>query len=154
MAGEEGVGIQRKLHTGRVRDGLAKQNHDSGSSWRALLSIKWTHVTCAVEDLQQQKRKVCQILRDVERKTDLDRYKCTVFNKSLWGYWTFHSADLMLTVRPLLVRVLFIRRKKLMSLGISFISFFFKPENNRSRRILWGRQRQDRKVSRPDGDSV
>lgn len=55
-----------------------------------------------------------------------------VFNRSLWGYWTFHSADLMLTVRPLLVRVLFIRRKKLMSLGISFIGFLFKPENHTS----------------------
>lgn len=52
-----------------------------------------------------------------------------VFIKGLWGYWTFHSADLMLTVRPLLVRVLFIRRKKLISTGASFISFLFKPEN-------------------------
>lgn len=52
-----------------------------------------------------------------------------VCNKSLEGYWTFHSADLMLTVRPLLVRVLFIRRKKLRSLGSSFISFLFKPVN-------------------------
>lgn len=29
---------------------------------------------------------------------------------------TFHSADLMVTVRPLLVKVLFIRRKKFLSL--------------------------------------
>lgn len=53
-----------------------------------------------------------------------------VFNTRLERYRTFHSADLMLTVRPLLVRVLFIRRKKLRSLGSSFISFLFKPVNN------------------------
>lgn len=53
-----------------------------------------------------------------------------VFTKSLEGYRTFHSADLMLTVRPLLVRVLFIRRKKLRSLGSSFICFLFKPGND------------------------
>lgn len=33
VAGKEGVGIKRKLHTGGVRDGLAKQDHNSGSSW-------------------------------------------------------------------------------------------------------------------------
>lgn len=30
VAAEEGVGIKRKLHTGRVRNGLAQQNHDPG----------------------------------------------------------------------------------------------------------------------------
>lgn len=33
VAGEEGVGIKRKLHTGGVRDRLTKQYHDSGSCW-------------------------------------------------------------------------------------------------------------------------
>lgn len=42
--------------------------------------------------------------------------------------FTFQVADLMLTVRPLLVRVLFIRRKKFLSLGCSAISFLLRPE--------------------------
>lgn len=48
-----------------------------------------------------------------------------VFNRQ---YSTFHKADLMLTVRPLLVRVLFIRRKKFLSFGRSVASFLLEPE--------------------------
>lgn len=55
VAGEEGVGVKEKLHTGGVRDGLAQQNHGPCSSRGALVTIKRTHVTCAVEDLQQKK---------------------------------------------------------------------------------------------------
>lgn len=39
---------------------------------------------------------------------------------------TFHVADLTLTVRPLLVRVHFIRRKKLRSVFVSLA--FLEPE--------------------------
>lgn len=56
VAGQEGVGVQGKLHAGGVRDGLAKQDHNSGSTWRAHFTAKGTHVTCAVENLQQHKR--------------------------------------------------------------------------------------------------
>lgn len=76
VAGEEGVGIEEKLHAGGVRDGLAEQNHGPRSSGGALFSIKRTHVTCAVENLQQKRRRLGLILQDVERKTDLVCYKC------------------------------------------------------------------------------
>ena len=46
---------------------------------------------------------------------------------------TFQAADLMLTVRPLLVRVLFIRRKKFLSLGCSVCSFLLRPERNQTK---------------------
>lgn len=47
--------------------------------------------------------------------------------------FTFQAADLMLTVRPLLVRVLFIRRKKFLSLDCSACSFLLRPERNRTK---------------------
>lgn len=56
MAGEEGVGVEEELHTGGVRDGLAQQNHGPRSSGGALFTVKRTHVTCAVENLQQKKK--------------------------------------------------------------------------------------------------
>lgn len=142
MAGEEGVGVERKLHAGGVRDGLAKQDHDSGSSWGAQFTTKGTHVTCAVENLHPHRwENICEIAAHAQRKADLDRNKCINYITisycaqglsliNVLRCCTFHSADLMLTVRPLLVRVLFIRRKKLRSLGSSFISFLFKPVND------------------------
>ncbi len=60
-------------------------------------------------------------------------YYCTAFDAFLRQYFlsdstcpTFHVADLTLTVRPLLVRVHFIRRKKLRSVFGSLA--FLEPE--------------------------
>lgn len=55
VAGEEGAGVQRELHTGRVRDGLTQHSHHSGTRRRPGVAAKWTHVTCTVEDLEKQK---------------------------------------------------------------------------------------------------
>lgn len=43
---------------------------------------------------------------------------------------TFQVADLMLTVRPLVVSVLFIRIKKFLSLVCSVSAFLLRPESN------------------------
>lgn len=75
VAGEEGVGVKEKLHTGGVRDGLTQQNHGR-SSGGALFTIKRTHVTCAVEDLQQKRWSLCLKPQDVDRKSDLVCHKC------------------------------------------------------------------------------
>lgn len=106
VAGQEGVGVQREVHAGGVRDGLAQQHHRPGGGAAARFGAKHVHVTGAVENLPEQKEP------GSGRRSRLG-----------WtAELTFHSADLMLTVRPLLVNVLFIRRKKLTSSG-SFISF-------------------------------
>ena len=55
VAGEEGAGVQRELHAGRVRDGLTQQGHHSGCLGAAA---ERTHVTRAVEDLQKQRHDI------------------------------------------------------------------------------------------------
>lgn len=57
MAGEEGTGVQRELHTGRVRDGLTQQSHHSGTR----VAAEWTHATCTVEDLEKQRPDLCKM---------------------------------------------------------------------------------------------
>lgn len=59
--------------------------------------------------------------------------------------FTFQAADLMLTVRPLLVRVLFIRRKKFLSLDCSACSFLLRPERNRTKLTQWAHGNVDQK---------
>lgn len=63
----------------------------------------------------------------------INRYYCTAFDTFLREHFlcdsthpTFHVADLTLTVRPLLVRVHFIRRKKVRSVFGSLA--FLEPE--------------------------
>ncbi|TNN77802.1 hypothetical protein EYF80_012100 [Liparis tanakae] len=56
-------------------------------------------------------------------------------NSTLDGSRTFQVADLMLTVRPLLVRVLFIRRKKFLSLGPSASGFLRLPESSTTTKL-------------------
>lgn len=56
VAGEEGEAVQRELHAGRVRDGLTQQSRHSGSRWRQRAAAKRTHVTCTVENLEEQRR--------------------------------------------------------------------------------------------------
>jgi len=50
VAGEEGVGVQRELHAGWVRDGLAQQRHHSVCGVAATR----TDMTRAVEHLQEE----------------------------------------------------------------------------------------------------
>lgn len=54
MAGEEGAGVQRELHAGRVRDRLTQQGHHSGCRGRRGAVTKRAHVTRAVENLQKE----------------------------------------------------------------------------------------------------
>lgn len=51
-------------------------------------------------------------------------------NVQLCVIQTFQVADLMLTVRPLVVSVLFIRIKKFLSLVCSVRDFLLRPESN------------------------
>lgn len=53
-----------------------------------------------------------------------------VLNEQLCVIQTFQVADLMLTVRPLVVSVLFIRIKKFLSLVCSVRAFLLRPESN------------------------
>lgn len=62
VAGEEGAGVQRELHAGRVRDRLTQQSHHSGCRGRRGAATQRTHVTRAVENLQKEK----------QRRTDSD----------------------------------------------------------------------------------
>lgn len=57
VAAEEGAGVQRELHAGRVRDGLAQQGHHSGCRGRRRAAQR-SHVTCAVHDLKQDPFKI------------------------------------------------------------------------------------------------
>lgn len=53
MAGQERARVQRELHAGGVRDGLAQQRHHSGRGGRRRAS-KGTDVTRAVEHLEHK----------------------------------------------------------------------------------------------------
>lgn len=57
VAGQEGAGVQRELHAGRVRDGLAQQGHHSvGRRRRGAVAAERTDATCAVEDLEEEEK--------------------------------------------------------------------------------------------------
>lgn len=51
VAGEDGARIQRKLHAGRMRNGLTQHSHHSGCRRRCGAATKGTHVTSAVKNL-------------------------------------------------------------------------------------------------------
>ena len=72
VAGEEGEAVQRELHAGRVRDGLAQQSRHSGSRRRRRAAAKRTHVTSTVENLEEQRRdfkfSYCHFQQNAHRK--------------------------------------------------------------------------------------
>lgn len=120
VTAEEGLGVQRELDVGRVRDGVTDQNQVRDSRLRLPIRtglsevLIHTHVSRAVQHLDKE--------QDQETGTALGQIGSV-------PVVTFHVADFTLTVRPLLVRVHFIRRKKLLSVFGSLA--FLEPEITR-----------------------